>query len=110
MTVQQYAKGTEYLANELTMTRGTPADITAVGVYHDTDPSVIPDVADFTTVTLVQAGDPLAEAGVALDVLSLIGPKAGADDALVAGTYQRWVLVQTAAEDIIRRPDTIEVL
>lgn len=112
MAVQLYAGATEYVANELSILRGTTADIVTVGVFHSTDPNVSPTVADFTTVQLVDGvanpGNPLAEAGK-IDVLSLIGPRAG-DVALTAGDYQRFVLVSTAAEDVIRKVDTIEVL
>lgn len=108
-----YRSATEYAANELTIVRGSVADIVAVGVYHDTDPGVVPTIAQFTTVTLVDGvanpSDPLAEAGK-IDVMSSIGPKVGADLSLTPGIYQRWVLVQTADEDIIRRPDTLEIL
>lgn len=106
-----YHTGTEYTANEITLHRGTVADLLTVGVFHTTDPSEIPDVADFTEVTLVDGtspGDPLAEDGK-IDVLALIGPRSG-DETLVAGDYQRWVLVTTLTEDIIRRPDVLEIL
>lgn len=111
MAVTKSRFGTEFSANAITFTRGTSAQITAVGVYHDTDPDADPNVAAFTTVTLVEPGDPLGETGK-IDVLSLIGPKAGADLNLAGPTnpgdppieYWRWVLVQTAQEDIIRGP------
>jgi hypothetical protein len=107
-----YRTGTEYLANELTILRGTVDDITAVGVYHNVDPDIVPAVEDFTTVTLAdgtaEPPDPLAEAGK-IDVLSLIGPRAG-DVVLTPGDYQRWVLVKTATEDVIRKVDVLEVL
>ena len=107
-----FSSATEYLANALTINRGSVADITSVGVFHTTDPGVIPTVAQFTPVTLIDGvtnpTDPLAEAGV-IDVLSLIGPRAG-DETLTAGDYQRYVLVVTATEDIIRRVDTVTVL
>lgn len=104
-----YKAGTEYVANEITFTRGTVADITAVKVYHTTNPSYLPVISDFTAVTLVPGTGALAE-GTKIDVLSLIGPKAGQVVITVPGDYQRWVLVQTAAEDIIRRPDVITIL
>lgn len=103
-----FSTATEFLANELTILRGTSADITAVGVYHDVDPQVVPAVLDFTTVALVEAPDPLAE-GDKIDVLSLIGPRDG-DLVLTPGDYQRWVLVTTAVEDVIRQVDVLEVL
>lgn len=107
--VTLYKAGTEYIANEITMRRGVPADITAVKVYHTTNPAYLPIVTDFTAVTLVSGTGPLAE-GTKIDVLSLIGPKAGQVNLSVAGDYQRWILVQTAAEDIIRRPDVITII
>lgn len=107
-----YSSGTEYAANALTILRGTVSDITSVGVYHTLDAEEIPVVGDFTTVTLVdgtaEPPDALSEAGI-IDVLSLIGPRAG-DVTLTPGVYQRWVLIVTATEDIIRRPDTLEIL
>ncbi|MEV4321004.1 hypothetical protein AB0J37_02095 [Microbispora rosea] len=107
-----YRTGTEFTANQVTLTRGSVADITAVGVFHSTDPSVIPEVEDFTTVQLVDGTapdpDPLAEAGK-VDVLALVGPRNG-DVVLEPGDYQRWVLIQTATEDIIRRPDVLTIL
>jgi hypothetical protein len=110
VAVEQYTMATEYTANELTITRGSSADIVYVGVYHNTNPNTKPALTDFTEVTLVQPPDPLAE-GTKVDVLSLIGPKAGADLALsVPGDYQRWVRVSTATEDIIRKVDTITIL
>lgn len=113
MAVQLFNTGTEYVANQITLLRGDVADILAVGVLHLAPSDPVPAVEDFTTVTLVdgtaEPPDPLSEAEK-IDVLSLIGPKIGADLALEPGTYQRWVLVQTAAEDIIRRPDTVTVV
>lgn len=109
MSVSLYKSGTEYVANELTFTRGTVDDIVSVGVYHTTNPATIPVVADFTTVVLVEGTGPLAE-GTKIDILSLIGPRAGHVNLSTPGDYQRWTLVVTATEDIIRRPDVIEVL
>lgn len=106
MVVSLFTTGTEYVANELTLTRGSVTDIVSVGVYHTTNPATVPTVAQFTAATLVKPGDALAE-GTKIDVLSLIGPRGGAS--LAAGDYQRWVLVSTATEDIIRRPDTITI-
>lgn len=106
--VAVFANGTEYLANAITFTRGTSAAITAVGVYHNVNPATVPTVAAFTLVSLVKPGDALAD-GLNTDVLSLIGPKVGAHLLLAAGTYQRWVLVQTSTEDIIRKVDTVDV-
>lgn len=105
-----YADSTEYVANEITDLRGSPGDIISVGVYHTTGTET-PGVEDFTAATLVDGvadpDAPLAEAGV-VDVLSLIGPRDGI--ALAPGVYRRWVLVTTAAEDIIRRGGTVEIL
>ena len=108
-----YNTATEYRANAITITRGLVSDITGVGVYHTTNPNEVPTAAQFTPVTLVDGvnspTDPLAENGV-IDVLSLIGPKESADLVLTPGDYQRFVLVQTANEDIIRKVDTVTVL
>jgi hypothetical protein len=110
--VSLYRSATEYTANTLTILRGTAAGITSVGVFHTTDPAVIPDVGDFTTVTLADGTktppDPLSVTGQ-VDVLALIGPRDG-DVELDPGDYQRYVLIQTATEDIIRRADTITIL
>ncbi|NJP27118.1 hypothetical protein FLW53_23535 [Microbispora sp. SCL1-1] len=109
---EMFHTGTEWLANTITITRGTVADITTVGVYHSLDPNVIPEVEDFTTVQLVDGTapdpDPLAQAGL-VEALSLIGPRNG-DLVLDPGDWQRFVLVQTATEDIIRKIDVITVL
>jgi hypothetical protein len=107
--VELYSTATEFLANAITLTRGAAAGITAVGVYHSIDPNEVPEVDDFTEVLLVEPGDPLAD-GSNLDVLSRVGPKVGADLVLAPGTYQRWVLVSTASEDVIRKVDVIEIL
>lgn len=103
-----YSTATEYLANALTFTRGSVADVVSVGVYHTLDPLEVPAVADFIEVPLVQSPDPLAE-GSNIDVISLIGPGVGADLALTAGDWQRWVLVTTATETIIRKVDVVTV-
>ncbi|MGI5493782.1 hypothetical protein [Microtetraspora malaysiensis] len=111
MMADIFRTGTEYLANEITIKRGTITDITAVGVYHAANPNQIPAVEDFALVQLVDGvkkpPDPLAEAGK-IDVLSLIGPRNG-DVTLTPGDYQRYVLVQTATEDIIRRIDVLTI-
>ncbi len=115
MAVTLYSTGTEYTANAITLTRGTVASITSVGVYHNVNPATVPTLVSFTTCTLADGTDPLsanyalAVAGE-IDVVALIGTKVGADLALAAGTWQRWILVRTAAEDIIRKVDTITVL
>lgn len=108
MAVSLFNTATEYVANQLTFIRGTSADVTGVGVYHDVNPATVPAVLDFTMVDLVEAPDPLAE-GSKIDVLSLIGPDNGGLP-LEPGVYQRWVLVTTATENIIRRPDTITIV
>ncbi len=107
MAVQIYSTGTEWVANEITMLRGTIADITSVAVFHTTSPNAVPTVAQFTAATKVVPGDPLAE-GTKNDVASRIGARTGAI-ALTAGDYQRFVLLTTASEDIIRYVDTITV-
>ncbi len=107
MAVTLYSTGTEYVMNEITMLRGTIADVTSVGVYHNVNPNIVPTVAQFTTVTKVVPGDALAE-GTKNDVASRIGARTGAI-ALTAGDYQRFVLLVTASEDIIRFADTITV-
>jgi hypothetical protein len=108
-----YHTGTEYLSNSLTFIRGTKADVLNVGVYHTTNPGYIPQVTDFTSVTLAD-GTTSTPSNLAipgeLDVVSLVGPKSGAQLTLAAGVYQRWVLVQTAAQDVIRSVDTVTVL
>lgn len=111
MAVSLYRTATEYVANALTITRGTVADITSVGVFMTTDPTVVPTVAQFATVTLVKPGDALAE-GTTVDVLSLIGPRSTvtALASLTPGDYQRWVKVTTATEDKIRKVDTVTIL
>jgi hypothetical protein len=107
MAVSIYHTATEYTANAITMTRGTPADIVSVGVWHSPDPQTIPTVGDFTTVRLVLPGDLLAE-GNSVDILALIGP--GGDVELEPGDYQRWTLITTAAENIIDTVDTLTIL
>jgi hypothetical protein len=110
--VSIYTTATEYLANEITILRGSVDDVVGVGVYHNVSPAVVPTVNDFTMVSLVdgtaEPPDSLSELGK-IDVLSLVGGKVGADLALTAGDYQRWVLIQTASEDIIRSIDTVTV-
>lgn len=117
MATEKSRFATEYTSNQLTFTRGTTSDILTVGVYHDTDETADPTVAQFTPVTLVEPGDPLAETGK-IDVLALIGPKLGADLDLAGPAtsadppvvYHRWVLIQTAQEDIIEGPiDTVTI-
>ncbi len=110
MAVTQFTMATEYTANELTLKRGDVSDIVYVGVYHNINPNTKPTLAEFTEVTLVDGTGPLAD-GTKIDVLSLIGPKVGADLNLsVAGDYQRWVRVSTATEDVIRKVDVITIV
>ncbi len=107
--VQLYNTATEYLANSLTFARGSVDDVISVGVYHSIDPLFVPEEADFVTVLLVEPGDPLAQDGLT-DVLSLIGPGTGADLALTPGDWQRWVLVKTSTEVIIRKVDVVTII
>lgn len=113
MPIQLYHTGTEYTSNSITLLRGTSASITNVGVYHSTNPAYIPLVTDFISVTLAD-GTTLPPSALAipgeLDVVALIGPKAGAQMNLAVGVWQRWVLVQTSTEDLIRAADTVTVL
>lgn len=110
MAVDMFLGGTEWFANEITLLRGTVADILAVGVYHNTNPNTKPAVEDFITVTLEDGTGPLAEGGK-IDIMSRIGDKVGAHwQPTVAGDYQRWCLIQTAQEDIIRKLDTVTIL
>jgi hypothetical protein len=99
---------TEFTANAITLKRGTVADIVTVGVYHNVSPNTVPLVSDFIIVDLVYAPNALAD-GTNIDILSLIGPRSG-DVTLTAGDYQRWCLVTTATEDIIRKVDVITIL
>ena len=113
MAVTLYHTGTEYTSNAISLLRGSASDIVDVGVYHSTNPAYVPQVSDFVIVTLADGTTKppsvLAVTGE-LDVVALIGPKTGAQLVLTAGIYQRWVLVQTGAEDIIRAVDTVTVL
>lgn len=107
-----YDSATEYLANAITFTRGTVDDITSVGVYHTTNANEVPTELQFTAADLVYAGGPtkpeLAE-GSNIDIVSLIGPGVGGLS-LAAGVYQRWVMIKTANETIIRKVDTLTVI
>lgn len=107
-----YPAGTRYVAAAFDQTRGVPADITSVGMAFHIDPNHKPTLAEFTTVTLVEPGDPLADASIGdkLDILALIGPKAGADLALASGDWQAFTLIQTSSEDIIDHAGTVTVL
>lgn len=113
MAATIFNTATEYVANEIQIHRGSVVDIILVGVFHTTDPGVIPTEGQFTEVTLVDGvnnpSNTLAQAGK-IEVVSLIGPGTFADLVLTPGTYQRFVLVKTTREVIIRRPDTLEVI
>lgn len=113
--------GTEYVAHELTFTRGDAGDVSHVGIYAGL-PNIVPDVGnvvgtmagDFTVVDLIQPPDPLAE-GTKIDVLAKITAGASvrlaADMALAAGDYQLWVLVATgSSEEIVRKTDVLTVI
>lgn len=111
MAVTIYSSATEYLRNDITeLVGGSVADIVSVGVYHASNANTVPAVAEFDAATLVDGvsdpDNPLAEDGK-VTIISLIGPRGGIE--LSSGVYQRYVLISTADEDIIRRPDTITV-
>lgn len=102
-----FSTATEYIANAISLTRGSYADIVSVGTFFTTDPLVVPTPAQFTAATLVAPTHPLGD-GVNYDVVTLVGPRGGAVS-LPPGDYQVWVLIKTANEDIIRRVDVLEV-
>jgi hypothetical protein len=108
---EKYAGATEYIANALTFNRGGVEDVTAVYVFHSTDPNVSPEDTDFTQVYFVShpQQDPLGS-GTNIDVLSLIGPGPGAHMDLAPGDWQRFVAVETANEFIIRKTDVVTIL
>ncbi len=112
MAVGLFSTATEYVANTLTITRGLVTDITLVGFYVNANPAVVPAVNQFTTVTLVngvkQPPDPNSVLGQ-IDVLTLIGPRGGNITGLTTGTYQVFVLISTAVQDIIRKVDTLTI-
>lgn len=114
MVATVYANGTEWIACQIAMTRGTFADITQVGVAFTTD-STVPTVAAFTTdtTTNVKKVDgtvtplpSLAEHGK-IDVLALVG---AGGIALPAGDQNMWVLVDTTSEQVIRKAGTVTVI
>jgi len=118
MSATLYSTATEYIANTLTLTRGSVSDITSVGIYVNTNPNTIPTVAQFTAVQLVNGTitplPPLAVAGQ-VDVLTKAGPggsgvTAGDLASLTTGSYQVWILVKTGSEAIIRKVDTLVIL
>ena len=110
MPVEQFTMATEYIANEITLNRGSVSDIVTVSVYHNVNPNTKPALGDFTAVTLVDGTGPLAD-GTKIDVLCLVGPKVGAHLNLsTPGDYQRWVKISTATEDIIRKVDVITIV
>lgn len=112
MAVGLFSTATEYIANTLTITRGLVTDITAVGIYVNINPAVVPTVGQFTTVALVngvkQPPDANSVVGQ-IDVLSLVGPRGGNLTGLTTGTYQVFILVSTAVQDIIRKVDTLTI-
>lgn len=112
--VTLFTTSTVYTANELTLIRGTSADILEVLIYHNTDPNVVPAYAAMTAVQLVEAPDPLAD-GAKIDVLTKVGPGLAAlvdpgEVTLAAGDWQRWVGIRTAAEFILASTDVVEVI
>lgn len=113
MAVSIPRTGTEDTRNALTIKVGTVADITSVGMYFTLDPagsgSAPPMVTDFTTVTLAKPGDPLHDGLSQLpEMVALIGDKSG-DFILAPGDWQRWVLIQTDRENIIRPVDVTTI-
>lgn len=114
MAVTLYRTATEYIAVPITLGRGKVTDITSVGMYLDSTLVAIPAVGAFTTVLLVDGTIvPLPALGVSgeVDVLALVGPGAGSNfNALTTNTYQIWILVTTANEQIIRKCDTLVIL
>jgi hypothetical protein len=117
MSATLYSTATEYIANTLTITRGSVSDISSVGIYVNTNPNTIPTVGSFTAVLLVDGTilpkPPLAVTGQ-VDVVTKVGPggsgvSAGDLPSLTAGSYQVWILVKTASEAIIRKVDTLVI-
>jgi len=117
MAASLYSTATEYIANQITLARGQVSDILSVGIYVSTNPNTIPAVAQFTTVTLVDgtaaSPPPLAVIGE-IDVLTKVGPggsgvSAGDLATLTTGSYQVWILIKTASENIIRKVDTLTI-
>ncbi len=112
MAASLYSTATEYIANAITLTRGKSTDIASVGIYTNTNPNTVPTVGQFTATTYVDGTQlPLPALGVTgeLDVLSLIGP-GGQVTGLTTGSYQVWILIVTATENIIRKVDTLTIL
>lgn len=112
-----FRTATEYTANQITLSRGTESSIVSVGVAMVSNPATVPAVTDFTTVLLIgpqtTPSSPLLD-GTKIDVVAKVGPGGGAVPAghfpsLTAGDYQRWVLVTTADEHVIRRPDVVTI-
>lgn len=117
MAVTLFNTATEYTANEITLTRGAVTDIVSVGVAMIAQPNTVPDEGDFTAVLLISPtttpSSPLLD-GTKIDVVAKIGPggigvAAGHFPSLTPGDYQRWVMVKTADEIIIRRPDVVTI-
>jgi hypothetical protein len=117
MSTTLFSTATEYTANQITLTRGTESQIVSVGVAMVSNPNTVPAVSDFTTVLLVgpvtTPTSPLLD-GTKIDVVAKIGPGGGGVTAghfptLTPNDYQRWVLVTTADEHVIRRPDVVTI-
>lgn len=112
MAVTLFNTATEYIAVPITLGRGSTASITSVGMYLTTS-ATIPAVGAFTTVLLVDGTQvPLPALAVAgeIDVMALVGPGAGSNfNSLTTNTYQIWILVTTANEQIIRKCDTLTI-
>src|SRR5690606_17547664 len=103
-----YETATEYRRLRVTLAAGSAVeDISAVGIALSASGNDVPDpsgqgLGDFTEVTLDSAVSPP-------DIVVLIGPRSG-DINPSAGNYQVWTLIQTADEDIIDAPDTLQVI
>lgn len=109
-----YDNATVYTANELTLLRGTTADIVEVLVYHNVDPNVVPAYADMTAVQLIEAPDALAD-GDKIDIVTKVGPGVtslvdAGEVTLAAGDHQRWVGIRTASEFVLIPTDVVEVI
>jgi hypothetical protein len=103
--------GTEDTRNAITINVGTVDQIISVGLYHTLTPAgsgeAPPAPTDFTAAQLVKPGDPLAD-GNNLDILALIGPKAGTI-VLTPGDWQVWGYIETDRQDIIRPLDVLTI-
>lgn len=118
MSASIFNTATEYIANQISLLRGSVSDILSVGIYVNTNPNTIPTVAQFTTVTLVDGtATPLPALAVAgeIDVVTKVGAggsgvTAGDLSTLTVGNYQVWILIKTASENIIRKIDTLTIM